>query len=86
MGNTQKPTIRTWHIDIKYFALCKLVERNHIRLERIDTLINIADHLTKFLSHIFSISTQVTSLDMFLLNIHLYINTPSLHTAIGFPT
>ncbi len=52
MGNVQKPTTRTRHSDIKYFALCKWVECNHIHLERIDTSINIADHLTKPLSRI----------------------------------
>jgi hypothetical protein len=31
MGNTQKPTARTHHIDIKYFTLCKWVERNLIQ-------------------------------------------------------
>ena len=52
MGNAQKPTTRTRHIDIKYFALCEWVERDLIHLERIDTSINIADHLTKSLSRI----------------------------------
>ncbi len=52
MGNAQKPTARTQHIDLKYFALCEWVERDLIRLERIDTSINIADHLTKPLSRI----------------------------------
>jgi hypothetical protein len=47
MGNAQKPTARTRHINIKYFALCEWVERDLIHLERIDTSINIADHLTK---------------------------------------
>ena len=50
MGNTQKPTARTCHINIKYFALCKWVERGLIHLERIDNSINIANHLTKLLS------------------------------------
>jgi hypothetical protein len=52
MGNAQKPTARTRHIDIKYFALCDWVERDLIRLERIDTSINISDHLTKSLTRI----------------------------------
>jgi hypothetical protein len=52
MGNAQKPTARTRHIDIKYFALCDWVERDLIHLERIDTSINIADHLTKPLSRV----------------------------------
>ena len=39
-------------IDIKYFALCDWVERDLILLDRIDTSINLADHLTKILSRI----------------------------------
>jgi hypothetical protein len=49
MGNAQKPTPRTRHIDIKYFALCDWIERDLIVLERIDTSINPSDHLTKTL-------------------------------------
>ena len=49
MGNAQKPTTRTRHIDIKTFSLCEWVERDLMHLERIDTTINIADHLTKAL-------------------------------------
>ena len=52
MGNAQKPTARTRYIDIKYFALCDWVEQDLIQLERIDTSINIANHLTKPLSRI----------------------------------
>ena len=52
MANAQKPTSRTRHIDIKYFALCDWVESDLIRLERIDTFIIIADHLMKPLSRI----------------------------------
>jgi hypothetical protein len=52
MGNAQKPTTRTRHIDIKYFALCDWVERDLILLDRIDTSINLVDHLTKILSRI----------------------------------
>ena len=52
MGNAQKPTSRTHHIDIKYFALCEWIERDYIHLERIDTSVNMADHLTKTLSRI----------------------------------
>ena len=52
MANAQKPTTRTRHIDIKYFVLCEWVECDLIHLERIDTSINIADHLTKPLSRI----------------------------------
>ena len=49
MGNAQKPTTQTRHIDIKYFTLCDWVERDLIILDRIDTSINMADHLTKAL-------------------------------------
>ena len=49
MGNAQKPTSRTRHIDIKTFSLCEWVERDLMHLERIDTTINLADHLTKAL-------------------------------------
>jgi KUP system potassium uptake protein len=52
MGNAQKPTPRTRHIDIKYFALCDWIKRDLIILERIDTSINPSDHLTKPLSRI----------------------------------
>ena len=47
MDNAQKPTPRTRHIDIKYFSLCEWVERDLILLDRIDTSINMSDHLTK---------------------------------------
>jgi hypothetical protein len=49
MGNAQKPTPRTGHIDIKYFSLCEWVERDLILLDRIDTSINMSNHLTKSL-------------------------------------
>ncbi len=49
MGNAQKPTTQTCHINIKYFSLCNWVERNLIILDPTDTLINMADHLTKAL-------------------------------------
>jgi hypothetical protein len=47
MGNAQKPTSRTRHMDIKYFSLCEWVERNLMLLERINTSINMSDHMTK---------------------------------------
>jgi hypothetical protein len=50
MANAQKPTSRTRHINIKYFALCEWVEQDLILLEQIHASINIADHLTKILS------------------------------------
>ncbi len=49
MGNAQKPTSCTQHIDIKYFLLCKWVECDLVLLDRIDTSINTSDHLTKAL-------------------------------------
>jgi hypothetical protein len=52
MGNAQKPTPRTQHIDIKCFSLCKWVERNLMLLDCIDTSINMANHLTKALQPI----------------------------------
>jgi hypothetical protein len=52
MGNAQKPTARTHHINIRYFALCEWVEWDLIHLEWINTLINIADHLAKPLSRV----------------------------------
>lgn len=52
MAMAQKPTPRTRHMDIKFYALCEWVERDLIRLERIDTTINLADHFTKSLSPI----------------------------------
>jgi hypothetical protein len=50
MGNAQKPTSRTRHMDIKYFSLCEWVDRDLTHLERINTSINMADHLTKNLT------------------------------------
>ena len=47
MGNAQKPTPRARRIDIKYFSLCKWIERDLMLLERIDTSINMSDHMTK---------------------------------------
>jgi hypothetical protein len=49
MANAQKPTTRTRHMDIRYFALSDWVERDLILLERIHTSINESDHLTKSL-------------------------------------
>jgi hypothetical protein len=49
MANAQKPTPRTRHMDIHYFALAEWVERDLMILERIHTSINEADHFTKVL-------------------------------------
>lgn len=50
MGNAQKPTTRTRHMDIKYFSICEWVVRDLMHLERIDTKLNMSDHLTKGLT------------------------------------
>ena len=47
MANAQKPTPRTRHIDIKWFSLAEWVERDLLKLERVDTTQNMADHFTK---------------------------------------
>jgi hypothetical protein len=49
MANAQKPTTGTRHMDIRYFALSDWVEMDLMRLERVHTTINEADHLTKLL-------------------------------------
>ena len=47
MANANKPTPRTRHMDIRYFALTEWVERDLIALERVDTTMNLADHFSK---------------------------------------
>jgi hypothetical protein len=49
MANAQKPSPRTVHMDIKYFALCNWVEQVLLILDWIDTKINLADPFTKAL-------------------------------------
>jgi hypothetical protein len=49
MDNAQKPTSCTRHMDIQYFLLCDWVERDLMHLERIDTMVNMADLFTKSL-------------------------------------
>lgn len=49
IANAQKPTPRTRHMDIRYFALSDWVEQDLMFLERIHTSINEADHFTKIL-------------------------------------
>ncbi|KAL7528065.1 hypothetical protein ACHAWF_009840 [Thalassiosira exigua] len=49
LGNAQKPTTRTRHMDIKYFVLCEWIERDMLKLERVDTKLNLSDHFTKAL-------------------------------------
>jgi hypothetical protein len=52
MANAGKPTPRSRHIDIKFYALQEWVERDLMVLERIDTSLNMADGLTKPLARI----------------------------------
>ncbi len=52
MANDGKPTSRTRHIDIKFYAIQEWVERDLVVLKRIDTAINMADHFTKPLPRI----------------------------------
>jgi hypothetical protein len=52
MANAGKPTPRSRHIDIKFYAIQEWVERDLVVLKRIDTSLNTADHLTKPLSRI----------------------------------
>ena len=47
MANAQQPTKRTRHMDIKTFALQEWVERDLIRLKRINTTDNYSDVMTK---------------------------------------
>ena len=47
MANAQKPTNRTRHMDICFFALLDWVERDLIRLDRIHTSSNESDLLKK---------------------------------------
>ena len=50
MGNAQKPTPRTRHMDIKYFSFCEWVDHDLMHLKQIETWINITDHFTKALN------------------------------------
>jgi len=52
MANAGKPTSRSRHIDIKYYAIQEWIERDLIILQRIDTALNMADHYTKPLPRI----------------------------------
>ncbi len=47
MAMVQKPTPWTRHMDIKYHTLVKWVKRDLLRLKRINTTLNLADHFTK---------------------------------------
>jgi hypothetical protein len=50
MVNTQQPTRRTRHIDIKHFTLLDWVERDLLVLDAIPTHNNTVDAMTKTLS------------------------------------
>jgi hypothetical protein len=50
IGNAQKPTPRTHHMDFKYFCFCVWAENVLMLLEQIDTKINLSNHFTKSLS------------------------------------
>jgi hypothetical protein len=52
MDNAPKPTPCMRHMDIKNFSLCQWVDRDLMHLERIDSTINMADHLTKGLQQV----------------------------------
>ena len=47
MANAQKPTTRIRHIDIRFNVLCQWVEQDLVKLERVDTSVNMSDHYTK---------------------------------------
>ena len=50
MANAGKPTKRSRHLDIKYYALQEFVERDLMIIARIATAQNMSDHFTKPLS------------------------------------
>jgi len=50
-------------MDIKYFSICEWVDRDLMLLERIDTKLNLSDHLTKGLTRaLFHRGTLISSL------------------------
>ncbi len=49
MGNAQKPTPCTQHMDINFFLLYDWVKRDLMHLECVDTKMNMADMFTKSL-------------------------------------
>ena len=70
-------------IDIKCFALCDWVECDLIHLERIDTSINIADHLTNLSRESCFIGMLIFYSDTSLPNTPQYTNKQLQHTAIN---
>ena len=61
MANAQRPTRRTRHLDIRYFALMDWIERDELILTSISTHDNPADGLTKALQPVL-FNRHVTSL------------------------
>ena len=47
MAMAKKPTPRTRHIDITYHVICQWVEQDLIKLERVASILNVADIFTK---------------------------------------
>ncbi len=82
MGNAQKLTPQTCHINIKYFSLCEWVEHNLILLDWIDTSINMSNHLTKSSCHLSSINMLISSSDMSLQVTRQFIPLLLGHTPI----
>ena len=52
MGNTQKPTSGTRHMDVRYFALAEWIKHDLLHFSRVNTKSNVADNFTKALSRI----------------------------------
>ena len=52
MANAQKPTPRTHHMNIKYNVLCEWVKRGLVKLEHLNTFLNMADHFAKQLGQV----------------------------------
>jgi hypothetical protein len=49
-GECAKAYTKDTLMDIKYFSICEWIERGLMRLEQIDTLINMANHFIKALN------------------------------------
>jgi hypothetical protein len=52
MANAKRPTERSRHVDIQYFALQQWVQNNDVLLEHVGGAINPSDALTKALGWI----------------------------------
>jgi hypothetical protein len=86
MGNAQKPTPHTRHIDIRYFALCDWIKRDLIILERIDTSINCWTISQKHFPASSFIDMPITFSVMFPLRTRRYIDKQLPHTATSTRT